>query len=229
MRAATDSEKGLRMKLYGVFGKGGYGREVMPQVAEAAANNSNQYEAVFVDDSPDSCQINGRTAMSWCEFRDSEAEEKEIVIAVGDSQVREELSLRCKAHGVPFFSTIAHNAVVMDDVVMGEGAIISPFVTITSNVRIGRHFHANLYSYVAHDCVIGDYVTFAPGVHCNGNIHIEDFAYIGAGAVVRPGVPGRPLKIGRGAVIGMGAVVTKDVPERDTVVGNPARVLAANN
>ncbi len=71
------------------------------------------------------------------------------------------------------------------------------------------HFHANLYSYVAHDWVIGDFVTFAPGVKCNGNIIIEDHAYIGTGAVV-----------------GMGAVVTKDVPAGATVVGNPARVMA---
>lgn len=41
----------------------------------------------------------------------------------------------------------------------------------------GRHFHANLYSYVEHDCVIGDFVTFAPGVKCNGNVVVEDYAY----------------------------------------------------
>ena len=111
----------------------------------------------------------------------------------------------------------------MDDVQIGEGAILCPFVTLTSNIRIGKHFHANLYSYVEHDCIIGDYVTFAPGVKCNGNVVIEDYAYIGAGAVIKQGQPGRPLVIGRGAVIGMGAVVTKSVPPGVTVIGNPAR------
>lgn len=221
--------KGRSMKLYGVFGKGGYGREVISQVADLAAANRGRCKAVFVDDSPESEEINGKPVMSWSKFCNNEAAEKEIVIAVGNSQVREDLAIRCQDHDFPFFSTIAGNAIIMDEVVIGVGAIISPFVTITSNVSIGRHFHANLYSYVAHDCVIGDYVTFAPGVHCNGNIHIEDHAYVGAGAILRPGLPGRPLKIGRGAVIGMGAVVTKDVGEGDTVVGNPARVLAASN
>jgi acetyltransferase-like isoleucine patch superfamily enzyme len=102
---------------------------------------------------------------------------------------------------------------------------LSPFVTLTSNVRIGRHFHANLYSYVEHDCVIGDFVTFAPGVQCNGNIVVEDFAYIGAGAVIRQGRAGEPVVIGRGATVGMGAVVTRSVPAGETVVGNPARPL----
>lgn len=113
----------------------------------------------------------------------------------------------------------------MDNVEIGEGAALSPFVSITSNIKIGKCFHANLYSYVEHDCVIGDYVTFAPGVKCNGNIHIEDHAYIGAGAVIKQGTPDKPLIIGKGAIVGMGSVVTKSVPAGVTVVGNPARIL----
>ena len=68
-------------------------------------------------------------------------------------------------------------------------------------------------------------MTFAPAVRCNGNIVIEDHAYIGTGAVIKQGQPDRPLVIGRGAVVGMGAVVTKNVPPGVTVVGNPARPL----
>ena len=98
-------------------------------------------------------------------------------------------------------------------------------MTLTSNIRIGRHFHAHLYSYVAHDCLFGDFGTFAPGVWCNGNIVIEEHAYIGTGAVIKQGKPGEPLVIGRGATVGMGAVVTKSVPPGATVVGNPAKPM----
>jgi len=114
---------------------------------------------------------------------------------------------------------------MMDSVELAEGAVLCPFVTLTSNIRIGRHFQGNIYSYVAHDCVIGDFVTFAPGVMCNGNVVVEDNAYIGTGAVIKQGKPGQPLVIGNGAVVGMGAVVTKSVPRGVTVVGNPARLL----
>lgn len=90
------------------------------------------------------------------------------------------------------------NAVVLDAVEIGAGAVLCPFVTLTSNIRIGKHFHANIYAYVAHDCVIGDYVTFAPGAKCNGNVVIEDHAYVGTGAVLKQGKPGAPLVIGKG-------------------------------
>jgi acetyltransferase-like isoleucine patch superfamily enzyme len=56
-------------------------------------------------------------------------------------------------------------------------------------------------------------------------VHIEDHVYIGTGAIIKQGSPGKPLRIGAGAIIGMGAVVTKDVLPNTTVVGNPARIF----
>ena len=145
--------------------------------------------------------------------------------AIANSQIREKLANQLTSDGLQLWTVQADNVVIMDNIQMAEGAALSPFVSITSNIKIGKCFHANLYSYVEHDCVIGNYVTFAPGVKCNGNIHIEDHAYIGTGAIIKQGTPDKPLVIGKGAVIGMGAVVTKSVPAGVTVVGNPARIL----
>lgn len=180
----------------------------------------------FVDDQPTAAWVNGHKVLSYTEFRSLECAEARVVIAIANGQTRQALASRLFADGVKPWTIIADNAVIMDAVDLGAGSAVSPFVTCGANVRIGRHFHANLYSYVEHDCVIGDYVTFAPGVKCNGNIVIEDHAYIGAGAVIKQGQPGKPLVIGQGAVVGMGAVVTKDVPAGVTVVGNPARIMS---
>ena len=113
----------------------------------------------------------------------------------------------------------------MDKVDIGGGAVLSPFVTITSNIRIGKSLHANIYSYIAHDCIVGNYVTLAPGAKINGNIIIEDYAYIGTGAIIKQGVPSKPIVIGKGSVVGMGAVVTRSVPAGKVVVGNPAKIF----
>jgi sugar O-acyltransferase (sialic acid O-acetyltransferase NeuD family) len=213
----------LAERVLGVYGASGCGRGVMPLVRAASA--ADPARLTFVDDGAHPSMVNGESCMDYASFRALPGASKSIVLAISDSRIRERLAVRCAADGLGFFEVRASNVVVMDEVTIGEGAILSPFVTITSNVRIGRHFHANLYSYVEHDCVIGDFVTFAPGVHCNGNIVIEDHAYIGAGAMIKQGKPGRPLTIGHGAIVGMGAVVTRDVPPGATVVGNPARPI----
>lgn len=211
--------------LYAVYGASGCGRGVMPLAREQLRRQGVPGDRlVFVDDNPEAAVVNGQRVMRYADFLVAEATERYAVLAIANSAIREQLAVRCAADGVRPWSVSAANVVVMDEVHLGEGAILSPFVTLTSNIRIGRHFHANLYSYVEHDCVIGNYVTLAPGVKCNGNVLIEDHAYLGSGAVIKQGRSGKPLVIGRGAVVGMGAVVTKDVPAGATMVGNPARV-----
>ena len=213
------------MKQVAIFGAGGCGRGVIPLARQQWAAIGEPYQLVFVDDKPPADQCNGHRVLTYAEWLAQPASSHHISIAIANSTVRQKLVERCMADGIQFFEVCAANVVRLDDVQLGEGAILCPFVTLTSNIRIGKHFHANSYSYVEHDCVIGDYVTFAPGVMCNGNVVVEDHAYIGSGAIIKQGQPGRPLVIGRGAVVGMGAVVTKSVPPGVTVVGNPAQSL----
>ena len=208
--------------IIGVYGASGCGRGIMPIIR----HQYSRLKAVFIDDySQSDGKINGHDVVHWAEFLSMDADTRSVCLAIAAPDVRVRLAQRCHDAGIGLAEARAANVVQLDAVSLGEGACLSPFVTLTSNIRIGRCFHANLYSYVEHDCVIGDFVTFAPRVMCNGNVHIGDHAYIGAGAIIRQGTPDNPLVIGAGAVIGMGAVVTKDVAPGVTVVGNPARPL----
>lgn len=212
--------------VYAVYGASGYGREVMPLVREAyGCSETSENTFVFIDDDPDLTVVNGHKVFSYVSFLKLEAKTKNVVVAIANDKIREKLSNQCTKDNITIVDVKASNVVKMDDVSIDTGYILSPFVTLTSNIKIGKSFHANIYSYVAHDCVIGDYVTFAPGVKCNGNVHVLDHAYIGTGAILKQGRPDKPLVIGSGAVIGMGAVVTQDVPSGLTVVGNPAKPL----
>lgn len=211
------------MPLYGIYGAGGCGRGIMPLLAEQARGAA---ELVFIDDSGQADCVNGYPVWTWETFLAKTGREKSIAIAIASSTIREQIDRKRQLAHVGVIDIVSRNSVMMDDVEIGAGCLISPFVTITSNIRIGTQFHCNIASYVEHDCVIGDYVTFAPGVRCNGNVRIGDHAYIGSGAIIRNGTPDKPLVIGAGAVVGMGAVVTRDIAPGAVVVGNPARAMA---
>jgi sugar O-acyltransferase (sialic acid O-acetyltransferase NeuD family) len=202
--------------LIGVYGASGCGRGIMPLLRA----QYRQDKLVFIDDGQAPRFVNGHEVLQWADFLELQADEKAVSIAIADSKTRRTLADKCTAIEIPLIEARAASVVQMDEVILKDGACLSPFVTLTSNIRIGRCFHANLYSYVEHDCIIGDFVTFAPGAKVNGNVTIGDHAYIGSGAILRQGVT-----IGAGAVVGMGAVVTRDVPSGATVVGNPAKLL----
>ena len=106
------------------------------------------------------------------------------------------------------------------------------------NIRLGHNvfFNFNCVVLDVAGVTIGNHVLFGPGVQIITADHprdmverrtlleagrpvtVHDGAWIGAGAIILPGVT-----IGEGAIVGAGSVVTKDVPAGTTVIGNPAR------
>ncbi|MGE0453013.1 MAG: DapH/DapD/GlmU-related protein [Vicinamibacteria bacterium] len=89
------------------------------------------------------------------------------------------------------------------EIVVGNDVLISPGAVITSHQHTFRDPDREMRSQP---------IAF-------GKVTIEDDVWIGANAVILPGV-----RLGRGCVVGAGAVVTRDVAERGIAVGVPARV-----
>lgn len=212
--------------MLAIYGPGGFGRELVPIATQA------DRDAGFVSDNTREigstiCGLTVHSLEQLCSFY--EAGDIEAVIAVSDAKIRRGLAEKLAAVGINDGRAVAANAIIGPDVKLGVGAILCHFDTVTASASIGRHIHANIYSYIAHDTVIGDFVTLAPRVCINGNTVVEDDVYIGTGAVLKQGTTDNPLRIGKGAIIGMGAVVTKDVAPGTVVVGNPARPLERNH
>lgn len=126
---------------------------------------------------------------------------------------------------------------------IGEGCYIEPPLHANwggRHVHFGRGVYANFNLTMVDDThiYVGDYTMFAPnvtlatgthpvdpslrekGYQYNLPINIGKCCWIGAGAVILPGVT-----IGDNTVVGAGSVVTRDLPANVVAFGNPCRVV----
>lgn len=199
-----------------IYSHGGYAREFVKHVRAAHPDEV----VVFIDDAPSD------GAMSYEEARARYTPSSaQIIIGFAGAALRKSKTEQVLRDGYTLYSVQAQTAQIGPNVHIGEGSILNDFSTLTADARIGQSFQCNIYSYVAHDCMIGDFVTLAPRVSINGRVEIGDAVYIGTGATILPGTSDKPLSIGAGAVIGAHALVTRDVPAGATVIGAPARIL----
>lgn len=130
---------------------------------------------------------------------------------------------------------------------IGENCYIEPPFHANfggKHVHFGKNIYANFNLTMVDDghIYVGDYTMFAPGVivataghpilpelretvyQYNMPVHIGKNCWIGAGAIILPGVT-----IGDQVVVGAGNVVTKDLPSNVVAVGNPCRMVREIN
>ena len=130
---------------------------------------------------------------------------------------------------------------------IGENCYIEPPFHANfggKHVHFGKNIYANFNLTMVDEghIYVGDYTMFAPGVivataghpilpelretvyQYNMPVHIGKNCWIGAGAIILPGVT-----IGDQVVVGAGSVVTKDLPSNVVAVGNPCRVIREIN
>ena len=89
-----------------------------------------------------------------------------------------------------------------------------------SNTIIGNHTKINNLCHIAHNNKIGRNVVITGCVNVSGSNVIDDNVWIAPNASVRG-----YIHLGKGCIVGMGAVVTKNIPDGETWIGNPARKL----
>jgi sugar O-acyltransferase (sialic acid O-acetyltransferase NeuD family) len=143
------------------------------------------------------------------------------IVAVGDNRTRRDLQCLLVEKGFELVAAVAAFSSVGSGVVLGPGSAAMPGCVINANAVIGRGAIVNTGATIDHDCRVGDFAHISPGAHLAGKVSVGELTHIGAGAAILPGV-----SIGREAVVGAGAVVLKDLMDRVTAVGVPARVMA---
>jgi len=186
----------------------------------------NRRVEAFIDDaaSPANATFRGIPVVSRAEAlrRISRLREARVIVTIGENAVRCRIAEELARQGIVLGTAIHPRAVVARDAIIGSGTVVMAGAVINPGVTVGKNVIINTGATVDHDSSLGDGVHLSPGVNLAGTVQVGPFAHLGTGACVIPGV-----KIGRAAVVGAGAVVIRDVPPDRTVVGNPAKPIAA--
>lgn len=197
------------MRRLAIIGASGHGK-----VIADIARRIGYSEMIFLDDDESIHECGGYPVVG----KSSEAGtiDADVIVGVGTAGVRKQIQ---KSIPDEKLVTLIHpDAVVAEDVVVGEGTVVMAGAVINPGVRIGKGCIINTCSSVDHDCDVGDYVHIAVGSHLCGTVSVGDGTWIGAGATVINNV-----FICSDCMIGAGAVVVNDIQESGTYVGVPAR------
>jgi sugar O-acyltransferase (sialic acid O-acetyltransferase NeuD family) len=212
-----------------IYGAGGFGREVAAWAEESSWLGHRVRLRGFIDDGAPVTAIDERPVLS-IEQATAYWPDARFAIAVGTSSIRERLAAVAEAAGLRASPPLVHPSVITAGrSTIGDGSIVCPGTTLTTEVEIGRHVIVNLHCTVTHDTRLDDFVTLSPGTAISGNVTVRRGAFMGTGAITINGAPGHPLIIGEGATVGAGSVVMKDVPAGATVFGAPARPMLSQH
>lgn len=210
------------MKDILIVGAGGFGREVAWLIEEINEEISEWNILGFIDENEAMYgeELNGYKVLGGLD-KIGEFKNVYIAIAIGNSKVRKDIvrkisTFDCKQ------ATLIHPNVIMDKKSnsIGKGCIICASNIITVNVNIGNYVIINLDSTVGHDVVLKDFATIYPSVNVSGCCTIGQCVELGTGSQIIQG-----KTIGDYSIIGAGSVVVKDIEEKRTAVGVPAKII----
>ncbi|HEV2945067.1 MAG TPA: acetyltransferase [Solirubrobacteraceae bacterium] len=134
-----------------------------------------------------------------------------LLVAAGFSkvnQVRSQIFAECKGLGYECISYQSSDAMIWDDVPIGENSFIFEANVVQPGVTIGENVVLWSGNHIGHDSTIGDHCFIASHAVISGNCHIGDHCFVGVNATFRDGVTVAPR-----CVIGAGALIMKNTEE----------------
>ena len=194
-----------------IIGASGHGK-VVADIAE-----KNGYDEIEFFDDDENLSVCGKWPVVGT-IGQAYDRENDVFIAIGNTKIRQKF-MDCFQKRR--FATLIHpDAIIADDVVIGEGSVVMAGAVINSGTKIGRGVIINTCSSVDHDCELGDFVHISVGAHLCGKVVVGEGTWIAVGASVINNVDICP-----GCIIGAGAVVIKSIDESGTYVGVPVRKI----
>ena len=206
-----------------ILGAGGHAKVV----AELALASRFASSLAFLDDSSTrtdpSPPLLGWPVLGPLLFSDQAsiaAKYEAAVVAIGHAPIRLQWIQRLQVAGYHLPVLIHPTAWVSPTAKIGPASVVFAQAAVQSQASIGIGAILNTGCSVDHDAQLSDGVHICPGSHLAGDVSVGARSWIGIGASVI-----QKVSIGSDVTVGAGAAVVRDVPNKVTVVGVPARVL----
>jgi len=208
-----------------ILGAGGFAKEVLHLINEINQVNCDEYSFKgFIDREEEQEVIGSQSFPIYAEDKlinsiNSE-ENLHFAIGVGSPELIEKLSSKFKPYGT--FPNLIHPNFTgnLDDIVLGEGNIITAGNSFTTSIKINSFNIFNLNCTLGHDSIIESYNVINPGVNISGGVFLGNKSLIGTGAKIL-----QYINITDDTIIGAGSVVVKSIIESGTYVGIPAKKI----
>lgn len=139
----------------------------------------------------------------------------------------------CQNLHIPLSTNIWQYVVVLPRATIGENCNICAFCFIENDVSIGNNVTVKCGVYLWDGIIIEDNVQIGPNVTFTNDKYprakqpfilqrtlIKKGSSIGAGSIILGG-----LIIGENTLVGAGSVVTKNIPDNELWMGNPAKFI----
>ncbi len=209
------------MKNLIIIGAGGLGREFYTLAKSCIGYNITFTIKGYLDHNPNALDEYDNYPIIIGNEIDYAIEKEDVfVVAIANINSKKKCVKAIESRGGVFFTLIHHSADVADNVKLGIGCVISRGCIISNDSAIGNHVTFNSNVMVGHDCLIEDFTHINAGVFLGGFVKVEPNVVLHTMAIVIPGIT-----IGRSALVGAGSVVIRNVEDKTTVFGNPAKVI----
>ena len=144
------------------------------------------------------------------------------IIGIGENKIRRKMVKTCQKINKNFkwISLISKNAIIDNDVTVGEGTVILSGTVVRNDVKIGKHCLLNSKCSIDHNSVISDFASCGPGVVGGGNVFLGKSSFIGIGSTIR-----NSIKISDDVYIGAHSYVNKNCEKGYLYYGNPIKKI----
>ncbi len=143
-----------------------------------------------------------------------------FICVIANLKFKEKVVLHLLSKGAIFVNAYHKTVCFIGNSIIGSGVVLSPFVVVSNNCKIGNHIGINLFCSIGHDVAIGDFSQLSAHCDLTGHVQLGNSVFLGSRVSIIPNV-----NIISNSRIGAGAVVFRNIKVVGTYIGNPAKKI----